>query len=129
MVLGNSPVRVGSCQMSVPSTSCPEVGQGRETRTSLWDRKLPVDKWEKGEMLGVNRFSSISITQPASISWVLSVAGHQATCFVDKLSERLPTPLGQVHFPTPVLRTKTQRFREISTWLSYKALEEAEPWA
>lgn len=90
-------MRVGSCHMSVLSTSCPEVGQGRETRTSLWDRKLPVDKWEEGETLA---FQQHQITQPASISWELSVAGHRATCFVDKFSEWLPTPPGQVHFPT-----------------------------
>lgn len=96
---GNSQGRGGSCQMSVLGTDCPEVGQGRKTGTSLWERKLPVDKWKEGETLGVNRFSSVSITQPASISWVLSGAGRQATCFVDRLSEWLPAPLGQVCFP------------------------------
>lgn len=60
-------------------------------------------------MLGVQQVQHHQHHLASKHFLVLSMAGHQATCFVDKLSEWLPTPLCQVHFPTPVLWAEMQR--------------------
>lgn len=58
--------------------------------------------WEKGKASGVNRFSIVSIIHPASVSWALTVARHQAASLTDTCSLKRYKPYGTgVTFPCP----------------------------
>lgn len=100
---GNGRENAGSYHKSVLSTQCLEVeGRRGDRDISVGQKVSSWSHWEKGKTSGVCRFSSISSIQPASISWALTVARHQAASLTDTCSLKHYKLYGTgVTFPHP----------------------------